>query len=118
MIEPIYSLRVAAELIPMQSVSALYQFLHKNKSQFTARYRVGKPPERVLSENEILKIRSMVISTDSWWARRPRPGRPKGSKNNGSTRTYPTAQPITYREIFSSAHSPGEGTVGVVGSRQ
>jgi len=114
MIEPIYSLRVAAELIPMSSTNALYQFLCKHKSQFTARYRIGRPPERILSESEILKIRSMVISTDSWWSRRPSPGRPKGVKNGMGRQAIPRVRssPLTFSEIFQTGASPGEEVVG------
>ena len=38
-IEPLYTLKVACELIPMGSLHGLYIFLNKNRLQFEARYR-------------------------------------------------------------------------------
>lgn len=68
-IEPLYTLEAAAELIPMPSKAALYQFLHRNRDQFPGLYRTIGGPEapaggweqRFLSESEILKIREMTF---------------------------------------------------------
>ena len=85
MIDPAYSLRVAAELIPMPSVAALYLFLGRNKDEFPPRYKVVGGPRatrgghqvRILFESEILKIREMVYVTT------PRStGRPKSIINS------------------------------------
>lgn len=70
-LEPLYSLEVAAELIPMTSIQTLYVFLGKHKDKFPARYRNGGAvpvngrmmarQQRLLSESEIIRIREMVI---------------------------------------------------------
>ena len=68
-IEPMYPLDVAAELIPMPSVVALYQFLNRNRDQFPGRYRTsggrgvrrGGYEQRFLTESEILRIRDMTF---------------------------------------------------------
>lgn len=62
MIEPVYSLRVAAELIPMVSAPALRMFLRTRRDIFPPRYkRVGIREVRILYENEILRIREMTF---------------------------------------------------------
>src|SRR5438309_1047616 len=68
-IEPIYTLQVAMELIPMPTASALYQFLSRHKDEFPGRYRrshvngenARNIQERVLTESEIVRIREMTI---------------------------------------------------------
>ena len=66
-IEPLYTLRVACELIPMPSIGALYQFLMRNKAEFPARYHRSRDPWpfgaeiRFLTESEILRIREMTF---------------------------------------------------------
>jgi hypothetical protein len=67
-LEPIYTLAVACELIPMPSMPALYQWLHNHKEEFKPRYRQGggrHRPQRMLLESEILKIRAMTIKEGS-----------------------------------------------------
>ena len=62
-IEQLYPLQVAAEVIPMSSVHALYMFLGRNQKEFPGRYqKVGSSEVRLLSESEILKIREMTIT--------------------------------------------------------
>lgn len=65
-IEPLYTLKVAAELVPMPSIPALDQFLNRNKPEFPARYRRTRwYEERLLTESEILKIRAMLVYDQS-----------------------------------------------------
>jgi len=71
-IEPLYTLRVAAELIPCPTIGALYQFLWHHKAEFPPRYRKLHAHEvRLLTESEVLKIREMTLLTDdrSWHLR-------------------------------------------------
>lgn len=63
-LEPLYSLDVAAELIPINRRS-LDVILHNYKERFPARYHTemnaeGRPP-RMLTESECLEIRNMVV---------------------------------------------------------
>ena len=63
-LEPLYSLDVAAELIPINRRS-LDVILKNYKEKFPARYHneanpVGRPP-RMLTESECLEIRNMVV---------------------------------------------------------
>ena len=61
-IEPLYPLRVAAELIPMSSVVALYSYLQTRKDQFPPRYRRARRGYmRLLTESEVLRIRADVV---------------------------------------------------------
>lgn len=65
-LEQLFPLSVAVELIPMPSISALYQFLMKHRSEFPTRYRTtqgkfGGIEQRLLTESEIMKIREMTI---------------------------------------------------------
>ena len=68
-IEPLYSLAVACELIPMPTMASLYIFLSKHPNEFPGRYRRHGGPHiarrgfetRLLTESEILKIREMTI---------------------------------------------------------
>lgn len=72
-IEPLVSLEVACELIPMPSMGALYAFLNRNKAQFPGIYRRSGGPhiaargfeQRFLTETEILKIREMTFHSKS-----------------------------------------------------
>lgn len=90
-IEQLVTLKVAAELIPMSSVSALYQFLGKHKNEFPARYKnrggpdmpLGGVDERFLSESEILRIRDMIFKDASQvrFFKGKGAGRPKGVRN-------------------------------------
>lgn len=60
--ERLYTLPVAAELIPMPTVRALEVFLSRHKSEFTPRYRKTRWYEqRLLTESDILKIREMTV---------------------------------------------------------
>ena len=63
-LEPLYTLAVACELIPMPSVRALSMFLWKRKEQFEGRYRryVGSRSQRLLSLSEIKRIRDMTVT--------------------------------------------------------
>jgi len=61
-IQGMFSAAVAAELIPMPSKAALLLWLGRHKEEFPARYRRRNSRlERILSEEEILKIRSMIL---------------------------------------------------------
>ncbi|MDR4493756.1 MAG: hypothetical protein R3B74_04915 [Nitrospirales bacterium] len=61
-VEPLYDLKVAANLIPMHYPS-LRKLLSRHKAQFPARYRrsTGGRRIRLLSASEIRRIRPMVI---------------------------------------------------------
>ena len=61
-IEPLYDLKVAYQLIPMQ-YDSLRKFLSRHKSQFPARYRrtEGRRRIRLLLASEIRTIRGMVV---------------------------------------------------------
>lgn len=59
--EPLFTLAVAVEMIPMPSISALYVFLARYKAEFPGRYRKTRWYEvRLLSQSEILRIREMT----------------------------------------------------------
>src|SRR5687767_15083705 len=74
MLEPMVTLQVAAELIPMTSVSALYQFLFHHKDEFPPRYKKVRWYEiRMLTHSEIVKIREMTLI--SWEDSRYNPTR-------------------------------------------
>lgn len=62
-LEPLRSLAVAAEMIPMRSMNSLYQFLLRHKAEFPSRYFHGKQGKqvRMLYDNEIKKIREMLL---------------------------------------------------------
>ena len=67
-IEPLYSLAVACELIPV-SGPTLSRILYRFPQKFPARYNLDSHagpggPERMLLESECLAIRDMVIRTD------------------------------------------------------
>lgn len=61
-VEPLYSLAVATEMIPMPSITALRMFLFNHKEQFPGRYRRTRWYEqRFLALSEIKKIREMTF---------------------------------------------------------
>ena len=61
-LEPLYTLKVAAEVIPFTSVNTLSQFLFKHKGLFPPRYRKYRHfAVRLLTEGEIKKIREMTV---------------------------------------------------------
>lgn len=66
-VDPMYDVEVAADLIPHKPKKRLLQFLNARKDQFPARYRVLYLSRmrtlrvRILSASEILRIRSMVL---------------------------------------------------------
>ena len=85
-LEAMYALRVAAEMIPMPSVHALYQFLFKHRDEFPGRYRrTGWYEVRLLTESEIVRIREMTIHNFSR-SRYTRSGRPPGTALAGVIR--------------------------------
>ena len=61
-LEPLYSIDVAAELIPVRK-NTLEVFLHRHKEQFPTLLHTGSVgmPIRMLTESECLKIREMMI---------------------------------------------------------
>jgi hypothetical protein len=62
-LEPLRSLAVAVELIPMRSRMALYTFLHNHQEEFPPRYMPGRlKPVRMLYDSEIIKIREMLLA--------------------------------------------------------
>ena len=86
-LEPLRSLTVAVELIPMRSKQALYMFLHYHQEEFPARYMntfFGKQT-RMLYDREIRQIREMLLIEDgsdayhtpAMLAREPRRPRPR-----------------------------------------
>lgn len=61
-LEPLYTLRQAADLVPTTSVAALRQFLYRHRGEYPARYYLvgrGKRRHRLLSQSEILRIRAV-----------------------------------------------------------
>ena len=61
-VEPLYSLAVAAVLVPM-AYSSLRKWLSRHREDFPARYRriPGNRRQRLLTGNEIRRIRQTVI---------------------------------------------------------
>lgn len=78
-LEQLYTLEVAAELIPMPSIGALYQFLHKHKEEFPPLYRMthipggGTVDVRFLSHEECIRIRALTFKMTTH-ARKSGPG--------------------------------------------
>jgi hypothetical protein len=64
-IPPLWNLQTAAELIPMTSVQSLHTFLTTHKAIFVPRryMKVGHTEVRMLTEEEILRIRSMTMDS-------------------------------------------------------
>ena len=64
-LEPMYSTKVAAELIPMNYRTMMHYIL-EHPTDFPARYHHGLgqigPAERMLTETECLKIRDVFIN--------------------------------------------------------
>jgi hypothetical protein len=61
-LEPLFDLKLAAELVPMRYES-LRAYLSKNRAAFPARYRFGTSHRRIrlLSATEIQRIRGQVL---------------------------------------------------------
>lgn len=74
--EQVFGLEHACEKIPMPSMPSLYQFLSKHKQEFPPHYQGRKL--RVLTETEIIKIRSILFTDEPVYARQ---GRPKGARD-------------------------------------
>ena len=95
------TLEVAAEIIPMPSVGALRFFLFNHKDQFPAVYRnthipgAGTFTFRMLTEQEILKIREMTINEKPG---RFIGGRPLGMKN-GQGKNYRGPLASVFRKL-------------------
>lgn len=62
-LEPLYTLEVAIELIPMSSMQSLYVFLSNHRDEFPARYRWSSryTPQRILTRSECERIRAMTV---------------------------------------------------------
>jgi hypothetical protein len=63
-LEPIYTLRQAADLVPMSSVGALQKWLYRYANHFPRRYRYlgrGHRKFRVLLQSEILAVQATLI---------------------------------------------------------
>lgn len=62
-LEPLYTLKVAAAMIPMTSVGTLRAWLYRHRTQFPARYQRIQYGRliRLVSHNECIRIRSMTI---------------------------------------------------------
>lgn len=61
-LEPLYTLRVAAEMIPYPGVRPLRDWLYRHRHLFPRRYqRVGFRTLRLLSLSELVAIRAMVV---------------------------------------------------------
>jgi len=88
-IEPLYSLKVACELIPMPTIASLYQFLSQHRDEFPGIYRRHGGPSiarcgyetRLISESDILKIRDMTLH-DLGESRYAGAGRPRKNGNS------------------------------------
>ena len=61
-LEPLFDLKLAAELVPMRYES-LRAYLSKNRAAFPARYRFGSSHRRIrlLSATEIQRIRGQAL---------------------------------------------------------
>lgn len=66
-LEPLYTLKVAAELIPWRNPDALRKWLQRHP-EFPARYqpRTRTCWLRMLTESECLRIREMVVKTGNY----------------------------------------------------
>src|SRR3970282_2577276 len=81
-LEQLYTLEVAAELIPFPSYAALVLWLGRHKSEFPGRYRfthkpgqrLGSVPQRMLTHSECVRIRKMTVVELDLSYRGPRPG--------------------------------------------
>lgn len=87
-IEPLFTMEVAAELIPFPSVSALYNWLHNHRETFRPRYQRSRGPSgrgfvkqfRMITHTEILLIRKMRLVEGRENSEYANNGRPKGRK--------------------------------------
>jgi hypothetical protein len=110
MIEPLYSLDVAVELIPVSSREALNHIISRRAAELgpaiyhhgsEPRYRNGRlvdyaggPPRRMLTESDCLKIREMVTSV--------------GLKNISPRRSYGNnGRPPKVYQKHTTVGSPG-----------
>jgi len=82
-LEPLFSLEVACELIPL-GYHSLTNLLCRHADKFPPRYHLGieipegqggGSPKRVLYESELIAIREMVISNTRIGVKRPVAGR-------------------------------------------
>lgn len=79
-LEPLYSSRVVAEMVPFSSLSALHMFLHRHKDEFPGRYRrTGVYEQRLFTLSEIIKMRNMTVRSVDMSNR----GRPARRSANG-----------------------------------
>ena len=66
-LEPLYTLKVAADLIPFRSVEALRVYLCRHPQDFPGRYRRFKHGyQRFLTHTECLKIRHDTVKSFQW----------------------------------------------------
>jgi hypothetical protein len=62
-LEPLYTLKVAAELIPFVNAGALRDFLWKHRDQFPSKIMpIDRKFVRMLSHSEIITIRAMRLT--------------------------------------------------------
>ena len=61
-LEPLYTLKVAAEMIPMRCLQSLRSFLFSHRTDFPPRYRrAPRGYVRLLSLSECHRIRAIVV---------------------------------------------------------
>ena len=63
-LEPLFTLKVAAEIIPFPSVEALRQWLYRHRDEFPARYRrtsKGTTHIRLLTATECRTIQTQTL---------------------------------------------------------
>lgn len=79
-LEQVYTLQVAAELIPFPTAASLTLFLSRHKEMFPARYRsMGfSAPHRMLYECELIAMREMTIVEKTHMAAKGRGRRVRG----------------------------------------
>lgn len=75
-----YPLNVVCELVPFPSMNALYLFLFKHKHQFPGVYRRSKGfAQRMMTGDEILRMRELTINAEAGNRFGRSPGRPRGT---------------------------------------
>jgi hypothetical protein len=63
-LEPLYTLRVAATLIPVTTLSNLYSYLSRHADQFPPRYqRLRRGYTRLLTQSECARIREDLVKS-------------------------------------------------------
>lgn len=100
-LEPLYTVDVAAEIIPFPNKQALLAWLSRHKGEFPARYRLthqpgqhaGSVPQRMLLHSELVRIRAMQLKHYDLSYRGRKPG--NGAHRVGNRYELGTRQPVS-----------------------